>query len=471
VHLAKDDLVLGDKEPSLKLTRAQETELPQQVEIGFTEGDTDYRRASVASRRLSGSSRREARADSAVVTRRAEAQRLADTWLQDLWAARESAEFELSPRRVELEPGDVIAVPTDAGPKLHRITRIADGLTRKIGTRAVEPAVFERPGSSMARPVKRPPPGPGKPVAIVLDLPAVLGDPAPLQYVAVAADPWPGAMTIWRSGNGASFTPHRIIDLPAVIGRTKTALVPGPLWRWDPRAMLDVEISSGALSAIDDEAALAGRNLFALQGTDGRWEILSAARAEMIEERTYRLARFLRGLAGSEAEAGRTVPAGSLLVKLDEAVVPLTISLQDLGQTWRYRIGPAGRDHADPAVAEIVATVARDALRPLSPVHASARRDADGIRLDWLRRTRRDGDSWEAIDVPLAEDAERYEIDILRDGVVVRTLASTQPSILYGNAEELADFGAPQSALDLRIVQMSAVAGRGFERHATVAVR
>jgi hypothetical protein len=84
VHLAKDDLVLSDKEPSLKLTRAQETELPQQVEIGFTEGDTDYRRASVASRRLSGSSRREARADSAVVTRRAEAQRLADTWLQDL---------------------------------------------------------------------------------------------------------------------------------------------------------------------------------------------------------------------------------------------------------------------------------------------------------------------------------------------------------------------------------------------------
>ncbi|MFL5027287.1 MAG: glycoside hydrolase/phage tail family protein [Microvirga sp.] len=471
VHLAKDDLVLGDKEPSLKLTRAQETELPQQVEIGFVEGDTDYRRATVASRRLSGSSRREARADSAVVTRRAEAQRLADTWLQDLWAGRESAEFELSPRRIELEPGDVISIPSDAGPKLHRITRIADGLTRKIGTRAVEPAVFERPGSSVARPVKRPPPVPGKPVAIVLDLAVVLGDPAPLQYIAVAADPWPGAMTIWRSGNGASFTPTRILDLPAVIGRTKTALMPGPLWRWEPRAVLDVEISSGALSAIDDEASLGGRNLFALQGTNGRWEIFSAARAEMIGERTYRLSRFLRGLAGSEDEAGRTVPAGSLLVKLDEAVVPLTTSLQDLGQTWRYRIGPAGRDHADPAVAEIVATVGRDALRPLSPVHPLARREASGIRLGWLRRTRRDGDGWEAIDVPLAEDAERYEIDILRNGLVVRTLASTQPFILYGNTEELADFGGPQSALDLRIVQMSAVAGRGFERHATVAVR
>ena len=86
-----------------------------------------------------------------------------------------------------------------------------------------------------------------------------------------------------------------------MIGRTTTALAPGPLWRWDPRAVLDVEFSSGALSSIDDEAALAGGNLFALQGADGRWEILSAARAELIGERSYRLSRFLRGLAGSRA--------------------------------------------------------------------------------------------------------------------------------------------------------------------------
>ncbi|MBQ0822277.1 glycoside hydrolase/phage tail family protein [Microvirga sp. HBU67558] len=471
VQLTKDDLVLGDRGPSLTLTRAQETELPQQVEIGFIEGDTDYRRASVASRRLSGASRREARADSAVVTRRAEAQRLAETWLQDLWAGREGAEFELSPRRLDLEPGDVIALPTDAGPKLHRITRIADGATRKVSTRAVEPAVFERPGASAEKPVRRPPPVPGKPQVVVLDLPAAFGDPAPLQYVAVAADPWPGAMTIWRSGDAASFAPVRVIDLPAVIGRTGTALPPGPLWRWDPRATLDVEISSGALSSLDDEAVLGGRNLFALQGPDGRWEIVAAARAEMIGERSYRLSRFLRGLAGSEPEAGRTVPAGALLVKLDEAVVPLATGLQDLGRTWRYRVGPSGRDHADPAVAETIATAGADALRPLSPVHVAATREAGGVRLAWTRRTRQGGDGWEPLDVPLAEDAERYAIDILKDNGVVRTLASPQASVLYAHADEAADFGAPQSALAVRIAQWSAVAGRGLERHATVAVR
>jgi hypothetical protein len=323
----------------------------------------------------------------------------------------------------------------------------------------VEPAVFERPGLAIPRPVKRPPPVPGKPQVVVLDLPAALGDPTPLQYIAVAADPWPGAMTVWRSGNGASFTPHRVLDLPALIGRTKTAFAPGPLWRWDMHATLD------------DEAALAGRNLFALRGRQNFPASVRAARAELIVERTYRLSRFLRGLAGSEPDANRIVAAGALIVKLDEAVVPLTTGLQDLGQSWRYRVGPSGRDHADASVAEITATVGREALKPLSPVHVTARRELGGIRLSWIRRTRRNGDGWEAVDVPLSEDTEAYEIDILKGGQVARRVTSAQRSILYTQAQEIADFGIAQSTLALAIAQMSAVAGRGFERRVTVPVR
>jgi hypothetical protein len=231
-----------------------------------------------------------------------------------------------------------------------------------------------------------------------------------------------------------------------------------------------VEISSGALSAVDDEEAFAGGNLFALQGADGRWEIFSAARAEMIAERTYRLTRLLRGLAGSEPEAARTVPGGALIVRLDEGVVPLTSDLQDLGRTWRYRVGPAGRDHADPAAVEFSATIGGDALRPLGPVRVAARREEGGIRLSWIRRTRRGGDAWEPAEVPLGEDAERYAVDILRDGIVRRTLASNEPSVLYPAAQELADFGSPQTALALRVAQVSTAVGRGFERAVTVPV-
>ena len=131
------------------------------------------------------------------------------------------------------------------------------------------------------------------------------------------------------------------------------------------------------------------------------------------------------------------MPAGALLVKLDEAVAPLTTSLQDLGQTWRYRIGPSGRDHADASVTEFVATVPREALRPFAPVQVAAKREAAGIRLAWTRRTRLNGDGWDAIDVPLAEDAERYEIDISqRRRRCAGRSTSAQPSLPLSRAAQ-----------------------------------
>jgi hypothetical protein len=470
IDLSAADLVLPEDGPSLRLARAQETELPHQVEVGFTESEGEYRRAAVASRRLAGSSRRESRADAAIVTRRAEAQQLADSWLQDLWAGRETAEFELSPRRVEIEPGDVLALATDAGPCLHRVVRLADGPTRRVSTRAVEPAIYRRPGSRVARPRRRPPPIPGKPKIAILDLPAALGNPAALQWLAVAADPWPGAAAIWRSGEGASYRLHRFASLPAILGTTLSALPPGPLWRFDRGAALDLMVSSGSIAAVTDEAALAGDNLFALRGADGRWEILSAAGAELIGERTFRLTRFLRGLAGTEPEAARTVAAGALVVRLDEALVPLTSETADLGRTWRYRVGPAGRDHAEKSFAEFTATVTPEALKPFSPVAVTARREPDGIHIAWIRRARRDADAWEPLEVPLGEDEERYVVEIRQGAAVKRSLDATTPEILYPAAAEFADFGAPQAALTVAVAQMSGVVGRGFERVATVPI-
>ena len=52
--LTEDDLVLPDEGPPARLTRAQETELPREVSIGFTDVGTDYQRGAAASRRLVG---------------------------------------------------------------------------------------------------------------------------------------------------------------------------------------------------------------------------------------------------------------------------------------------------------------------------------------------------------------------------------------------------------------------------------
>jgi hypothetical protein len=70
--------------------------------------------------------------------------------------------------------------------------------------------------------------------------------------------------------------------------------------------------------------------------------------------------------------------------------------------------------------------------------------------------------------VPLGEDSEQYALDVLSDGGVVRTLVATSPTALYAAADELADFGAPQAALSVRVSQLSATVGRGFATEASL---
>ena len=85
-----------------------------------------------------------------------------------------------------------------------------------------------------------------------------------------------------------------------------------------------------------------------------------------------------------------------------------------------------------------------------------------------MRRTRIGGDSWDSVEVPLGEDEERYEIDILDGSNVMRTLTATTPTATYTAAQQTADFGSPQPTVSLRISQLSATRGRGTPREAVL---
>ncbi|TDR88965.1 baseplate multidomain protein megatron [Enterovirga rhinocerotis] len=458
--LAAGDLVDPARGPVLARSRAQESDLPVSIELGFTDAEGDYARAAAGSRRLAGTSRRELAVDAALIVPRAEAQRLAEIRLQDSWTSRETVEFELSPRDLGYEPGDVLSLDDDAG--LYRIERIVDGPSRRVLARAVEPAVFvAAPVASRTPRRRRPPSSSGQPHAVVLDLPASGSQPEVLQHLAVAADPWPGAVAIYRDAGAGSHALHGIAETPAIIGRTLAPFGAGPVWRWDVTGTLEVEVSSGSLSSVSDEAALAGASLLAVIGPDGAAEIVSARDADLVGLRHYRLSRLLRGLGGTEHLAARTLAAGATVVVLDGSLAPLSTSLAELGQSFAYRIGPAGRDQADPTYASLSAPVTSAALLPLAPVGLKARREPGGIRLSWIRRTRLDGDGWSLAEVPLAEESEAYEVEVLSAGSPVRLIEAPAASCLYPAAAELADFGAARATLSVRIFQISRTVGRG----------
>jgi hypothetical protein len=103
-------------------------------------------------------------------------------------------------------------------------------------------------------------------------------------------------------------------------------------------------------------------------------------------------------------------------------------------------------------------------------VHVRGRATGDGLLISWIRRTRLGGDSWEAVEVPLGEDSEAYEVDILDGDAVKRTLAASQPQALYSQDDQIADWGAIQPAYDVAVYQLSAVYGRGQPRQARLPI-
>jgi hypothetical protein len=468
-EIDEDALVLPERQAPARLVRAQETELPREVSIAFSDSGADYRRAAVISRRLVGGAARASRADLAVVTNDAAAERRADIWLQDLWAGRESAEFALPPSALALVPGDVIAVAVSGRRRVIEVRSVTDDEARAVKAQSIDPGVFNVP---LAAPRLLPPtlPTPVGPVeAVLLDLPTLTADDPPiLLRLAVFADPWPGPVAVWRSFDGASYERIALALAPAAIGETLDDLAAGPTSRFDHVRNVRVKLHGGALSSISDMALFGGANAAAVQRPDGAWEVLQFADAELVGERTYRLSRLIRGQAGSEWAVADPLPAGAPFVLLNEHVVPIARGLDALGRAMQLRVIAADRDYGDAAAVALTATPASTALRPLSPVHPRAVRTGDGVRFSWIRRTRRDGDSWEAIEVPLGEEREAYELDVLSGSTVLGTLSAEEPSVLYPAADELADFGAAQATLSVRIVQLSATVGRGIVAAATL---
>ncbi|MCB1546192.1 MAG: hypothetical protein KDJ30_18510, partial [Rhodoblastus sp.] len=466
-----DNDLAPDREGALvRVTRAQESELPHELALTFGDADNDYEVATVLSRRIEGRSQRRSENETAVMTHRAAAQRIADIWLEDAWRARETVEFRLAPQAAAIEPGDIVSLPGDSGARAWQITRITEGAVRECFARSVDPTIYDRAPPAYARRKRSKPRAPGPPYVVTLDLAIARNQPTTTQYIAACADPWPGALTVYRN-YGFSLDPLLTLSAPATIGETLDELGPGPVGRFDRGANLTIKLHSGALAGVGDALALDGRATMAIRGADDAWEIFAFAHAELVARDTYRLSRLLRGLGGEEALAARTVAAGATVVLLDRAVAPLAAGLSSVGVTLDLRVGPAISGASDANYVSIPATATDKAFRPYAPVRPQARAAPAGIEISFLRRGRIDADAWEPIEIPLGEDVESYRIEIARPSGGPRKIVSASPSVLYATADINADFGSQPAALDLTIRQVSASVGPGFPLVAHVPVQ
>jgi hypothetical protein len=167
------------------------------------------------------------------------------------------------------------------------------------------------------------------------------------------------------------------------------------------------------------------------------------------------------------------VAAGARVLVLTTALGQPGIAAGDVGLPMVWRAGPASRDVADASFVEETVTMAGKGRRPLSPVHVTGRRASGSgdIKVSWMRRTRTGGDSWGQVEVPLGEETETYEVEILDGSLVKRTLAALAPNVTYTSADQTTDFGATiawPATLTVRVFQLSATFGRGMPAEATL---
>lgn len=474
-----DDMVVGGNANAefIELTRGQETELPQAMKWQVARSDEDYDAAMVEARRITVDSTRIAAEAFPFAVPPEEAERRCRRALMETWIGRETAVFRLPPSRLAIDPGDVLRLEHDARQIDIRIVSVADSDSRALDALFQDRAIYDlptgtAPATSMSRSVVF-----GGTDVLFLDVPQLFENDVDHQpLVAAFARPWPGAVAVWRSASQENFELIQTFGTRARMGTLVSALGAGPSSRFDMANELVVDIRGGTLQSVTDTALLSGANALAVESAPGVWEIVQGANAELVATGRYRLTRLLRGQRGTEHAIAASVAPGARVVVIDDSLVPMPIPVGDIGQPWNWRIGPASLPFTDDSYVAQSFTPTGVGLRPFSVGHIEQPglrgRTPGDLTIRWKRRDRSlVADSWEAIDAPLSEASEAYEVDILDGATVKRTLSSSTTSVVYSEAQQIADWGAalgPGATLVVRIAQLSALVGRGAARTVTL---
>ena len=419
--LGLDDLAVGERADGevIELVRAQETELPQALKWQVLNAEEDYDAMTVEARRATGEALRVTSESFAIATIASDADRRCRRALLEEWVGRETASFRLPPSRLALDPGDVVQLDHDGRLTSLRLTSTADA-----GARLVEAVRTDAGAFGLAPGPEREPRAPkpvvyGPPSVAFLDLPQLRESvPAHQPLAAVYAVPWPGRVAVWRSPGEDGFELVTTLGRPARMGRLVADLYPGPTSRFDLGNVAIVDLAFGTLASVTDLALFGGANALAVEAAPGVWEVLQFGVAELIAPGRYRLSRLLRGQRGTEGAMGAPAPAGARVVVLDEALAPLPVGEAALGLEANWRVGPASKPVSDRSYRALSFTPEGVGLRPFSVGHVEqpwrTAREPGDLVIRWTRRSRAlAADSWNAPEVPLAEESEAYEVEIL----------------------------------------------------------
>lgn len=456
-QVTKGGLVAPSEGPLITVAREDRELLPRQVTLGFASAMHDYQTGVVRSARADGVSGPDQFRSVAVNLDPRSASQIAERMRQEQIVGAETLRFTLPPSLRALEPGDVIDVHVgdDVKPLRVAIDRLIDGAERTAEAHCVDPSLYDlAPDSDLSTQVAlRPVFGP--PDCITLDLPSQSnGESNHNVKLAAFASPWPGSLDVYAGSEAAGFDFVQSIATPSVTGVLVDDLAPGPVAYPHRGGNFLVDVPTGSLSSITEQALLSGGNLAALV-IDDTLEVIQFANAELVEEGRYRLTNLVRGLGGTEEAASSLTPTGARFVLLDENPVDLNLSAQALISGTTLRVEPHSGGVGTFSRTDVALTAIPRSLQPLAPVYLRAAKAPDGaMTISWIRRSRGATDLWELASTPLNEEAELYRLTVLHGETLLRELEVTEPRWTYSAADQAADGLSGGDTLGIQIAQL-----------------
>ena len=480
---SEDDLAAheqgSDLPPSVTTTRTQKTQLPTKVVIDYQDKDIDYQVASQYAKREVADHNKEKSIRLPIVMTANDALQVAEKFLATAWAQRDSHSVQILSENIDLLPGSVIDV---AGYRMlvSEMSNKMPGLIEVKGpseesSSYQSSAVAETPSITTQVPAGATP----STFSLMINLPnleRVYSTPGffVVPYSLGSIENWPGANIYTTYDNGNTWSEIDIVLNQTLVASIISAPGSGPVGRWDHANSITIrpinERTDLLLSA-SELSVFSGSNTVAIGSSSDKWEVLSFLDVTDNGDGTYTLSGFIRGRRGTEdaVDSGNK----SLLVFLkSDAMGYVPLSTDNLDVQMSYKITSIGNPLQTKATS--VWTSEGDTIKPWSPVHIEGTRNfSDDLIITWLRRSRGE-ESWNRVGVPLIEQNEEYEIDILdSNGDVVRTFStsgedSDQSGITYTATQQDSDFGSVQSSVTVEVYQISDVVGRGFPGKAIV---
>jgi hypothetical protein len=447
-----------------KVSTINETDLPSRFKVQFQNTELDYADDSAPADRNTATHFNEQSITLPISGQYEDMVVLSKVLIDELWAAKDSAELPLLPHRIKASPGDVYELPEDSR---YKYLRIGD---QQIGPDGLlyHKATSYDPGVYGQYPVSYTPPHPPSEVDVYEEPQIVISDTVALHDEMAAGPGFLSGVSVSAESafDGAQLQSDELGNVDygfkAIIGKTLTPyyFLEEETTRINYDKSIRLRLVDGELSSTTEELL---RNKKANTILIGNLS-LQFMEAEQVDDNEWLITGLLPGRDGSDY-VNSSPPNSPVMVitddagALDQGVVWTPLPYSALNSSHEYSVvmnSPNGE-----FTGPLSFTPSGNSVKTLSPVHIRLIERVAGVhvKIGFSPRTRLNPNaSWAMTN---ESDPTLFRVEL--SGGLVKTVSDNE--VVFTEAELIAQYGFVPASLSGKIQGKNNLTGLGFIRN------